>query len=330
MDRIARPARYILPIATAAALVLSTAATATPPASTAGAAPAAAASATTGRLTTSDGVALAYDVAGSGAPAVFVHGGPGSGSHAFRLLSNGALEKHFRVAWLDQRGSGASASAPTGDYSLDRQVADLEELRAGLGHERWTLVAYSFGGLIAQAYAKAHPERVAGIVHVDSLLNLPASMKSSAAHGLGLLPADKRPPVDPAMPLPQRYFMVLGTLGQAGLSDRLQYADEAAAARAKAMLAANPAPARNGEMAQRIFAGDPGRYIEDMTAATADVDVPVLVVTGDADHVTGPGHYRTFRYPKQTVAVLKGGHMAFYEDADGFARALAAFASRIR
>lgn len=280
----------------------------------------------TNRLTTSDGVALAYDLAGRGAPAVFVHGGPGSGSHAFRLLSNGALEKHFRVAWLDQRGSGASASAPNGDYSIERQVADLDELRAKLGLERWTLVAYSFGGLIAQAYAQAHPERVAAIVHVGSLLNLPASMESSAAYGYGLLPADRRPPMDPSMPLPQRYFMVLGMLGQAGLSDRLQYADDAARERGKAALAANPPATRNADMAQRLFAGKPGRYIEDMTPATAGVQAPVLVIAGDADHVTGPGHYHAFRYPKQTVAVLHGGHMAFYEDAAGFERAIATFA----
>ena len=282
------------------------------------------------RFTTTDGVELAYEVAGNGAPAVFVHGGPGSGSHAFRLLSDGTLETHFRIAWLDQRGSGASASAPSGDYSLDRQVADLEELRARLGLERWTLVAYSFGGLITQAYAAAHPDRVAGIVHIDSLLNLPASMESTASYGYGLLPADRRPPMDPSMPLPQRYFTVLGMLGQMGLSDRLQYAGEDAAARAKARLAANPAPGRNGDMAQKIFSGNPGRYLEDMTAGTAAVDAPVLVVTGDADQVTGPEHYKAFRYPKQTVAVLKGGHMAFYEDAEGFARAIAAFAAKVR
>ena len=330
MDRTARPHRPFRLAALAIGVALTFPGFAAPPAKSDAAPVAANAAATATRLTTSDGVELAYDVAGSGAPAVFVHGGPGSGSHAFRLLSDGALEKHFRIAWLDQRGSGASASAPSGDYSLDRQVADFEELRAKLGHERWTLVAYSFGGLIAQAYAKAHPERVAGIVHVDSLLNLPASMESTASYGYGLLPADRRPPMDPSMPLPQRYFTVLGMLGQMGLSDRLQYADEGAAARAKARLAATPPSGRNGDMAQKIFSGDPGRYIEDMTAGTASVDVPVLVVTGDADQVTGPQHYKAFHYPKQTVAVLKGGHMAFYEDAEGFARAIAAFAPKVR
>lgn len=326
MDRTAFSLRLAV---LALGLGLATAATAAPLAADAPAPPAVVDAAPALRLTTSDGVGLAYDLAGQGPAAVFVHGGPGSGSHAFRVLSDGALEKHFRIAWLDQRGSGASASAPSGDYSLERQVADLEELRASLGLERWTLIAYSFGGLIAQAYAQAHPERVAAIVHVNSLLDLPASMESSAAFGHSLLPADRRPPLDPAMPLPQRYFMVLGLLAQAGLSDRLQYADDGARERGKARLAARPPAARNADMARRLFAGNPGRYVEDMTAATAAVHAPVLVIAGNADHVTGPAHHQAFRYPKQTVAVLDGGHMAFYEDAAGFERALAAFAATL-
>jgi proline iminopeptidase len=280
-------------------------------------------------LQTTDGVSLAYDVAGTGAPAVFVHGGPGSGSHAFRLLSDGALERHFRIAWLDQRGSGASGSAANGDYSLERQVADLEELRRHLGLERWTLVAYSFGGLIAQAYAEAHPERVAAIVHVSSLLDLPSSMESSAARGHALLPADRRPPLDPSVPLPQRYFMVLGALSQAGLADRLQYADDAARARGRELLSANRPAAANTAMAQGMFRGDPGRYLHDMRPSTAETRVPVLLIAGDQDHVTGVGHHASFAYPDATTVVLRGGHMAFFEDRQGFSRALEGFVAEL-
>jgi proline iminopeptidase len=123
--------------------------------------------------------------------------------------------------------------------------------------------------------------------------------------------------------------MVLGMLAQAGLADRLQYADDAARIRGQALLAANRPKAANTAMAQGLFRGDPGRYVQDMSPATAQVGVPVLVVAGREDYVTGTKHHEAFRYPDATTVLLDGGHMAFFEDAARFRRALADFAARL-
>ena len=42
-------------------------------------------------------------------------------------------------------------------YATSDTVADLEDLRAALGAERWSLDGVSYGSYVAQRYAAAHP-----------------------------------------------------------------------------------------------------------------------------------------------------------------------------
>jgi proline iminopeptidase len=104
-----------------------------------------------------------------GIPAVYLHGGPGSGlgSGAYRRKFDPA---RFRIIGLDQRGCGRStplATAPSYDLSRNTTahlIADLEKLREQLGISRWLVNGVSWGSTLALAYAQAHPERVLGIV----------------------------------------------------------------------------------------------------------------------------------------------------------------------
>ncbi|MCA1855062.1 alpha/beta hydrolase [Massilia oculi] len=296
---------------------------AAPPAA---AAPSAAQGAAT--VTTSDGVALAYTAAGQGIPCLFVHGGPGSGSEVVQRLAGEVLEKRFRMVYLDQRGSGRSASDPHKDYSLERVVQDMEELRASLKIDKWVLMPHSFGGIIATAYARKHPDRVAGMVLMNGILHLPASMESTVTHGYALLPADARPPLDPAAPLPQRFGMVMGLLGQARLTGRLMYADPATEARVGAAMRGLAA---NRDFASTLFAsGAIAGYAHDMAPATAGLAMPVLVISGKEDHVSGAEHYRSFRFPRQQVVLVPGRHFSMIEQPAEVGRALDGFAASLR
>ncbi|WP_288380622.1 alpha/beta fold hydrolase [uncultured Massilia sp.] len=278
-------------------------------------------------FTTSDGVALAYTVSGQGLPCLFVHGGPGSGSEAVEALSGDLLGKHFRMIYLDQRGSGRSASDQKKDYSLDRVVQDLEELRASLKIDKWVLMPHSFGGIIATAYARKYPQRVSGMVLMNSILSLPASMESTASYGYTLLPANGRPPLDPAAPLPQRFGMVMALLGQTKQTGKLMYGDPASEARVNAT---RRGLAANRDFAAALFSsGAIAAYLEDLAPATAALGMPVLVVSGKEDYVVGPEHYKTFRFPKQQVLLVPGRHFSMIEQPAEVDKALAGFAASL-
>lgn len=98
-----------------------------------------------------------------GAPALFLHGGPGAGaSPTHRRFFDPA---HYRIVLMDQRGAGRST--PLGETrrnTTELLIKDIEQLRTHLGIERWLLFGGSWGSTLALAYAQTHPERVTGLV----------------------------------------------------------------------------------------------------------------------------------------------------------------------
>jgi proline iminopeptidase len=123
-----------------------------------------------GLLDVGDGHRIYWEVSGNpdGKPVVFLHGGPGSGTHPLqrRMFDPSA----YRIVLFDQRGCGASTPhVRTGDTGLDHNttwhlVGDLERLRTHLGIERWQLFGGSWGATLAVAYAETHPERVSEMI----------------------------------------------------------------------------------------------------------------------------------------------------------------------
>src|ERR1700730_5840274 len=98
-----------------------------------------------------------------GIPAVYLHGGPGSGCQPdHRRLFD---PERFHALLFDQRGAGRSR--PKGrreDNTLPHLIADMEMIREQFGLQRWMIVGGSWGATLALAYAQAHPQRVSGIV----------------------------------------------------------------------------------------------------------------------------------------------------------------------
>jgi proline iminopeptidase len=98
-----------------------------------------------------------------GVPAVYLHGGPGSGCQPdHRRLFD---PERFHAILFDQRSAGRSR--PKGrreDNTLPHLIADMEMIREKFGFERWMIVGGSWGATLALAYAQAHPNRVTGIV----------------------------------------------------------------------------------------------------------------------------------------------------------------------
>jgi proline iminopeptidase len=98
-----------------------------------------------------------------GIPAVYLHGGPGSGCQPdHRRLFD---PERFHGVLFDQRGCGRSRPKASRDANtLQHLIADMEVIREKFALERWMVVGGSWGATLALAYAQAHPERVTGIV----------------------------------------------------------------------------------------------------------------------------------------------------------------------
>jgi proline iminopeptidase len=118
-------------------------------------------------------VDIAYETlgkAGGALPVIAINGGPGL-SHAYMVQNDlwDRIARHRLVVFYDQRGIGASKRMqPGAPQSMEAQVADLEAVRQTLELNKVALVGDSYGGLVAMAYAAAHPEHVAKLVLSDS------------------------------------------------------------------------------------------------------------------------------------------------------------------
>jgi len=107
---------------------------------------------------------LYYEEEGQGIPLVLISGGPGCTHQVFHPYFS-RIKDSARIIYYDQRGVGKSSKDNTGTkYTVKQAVEDLEELRKTLKIEKWALLGWSYGGLLAQLYALTYPNRCIGII----------------------------------------------------------------------------------------------------------------------------------------------------------------------
>jgi proline iminopeptidase len=143
-----------------------------------------------------------------GIPAVYLHGGPGSGCQPdHRRLFD---PERFHTVLFDQRGSGRSRPKGGRDHNtLPHLIADMETIRDKFGFETWMVVGGSWGATLGLAYAQAHPERVSGLVLRATFLGTRAEVETAFTDVLArvypdlagdflqvLLPEDRARPVE--------------------------------------------------------------------------------------------------------------------------------------
>ena len=123
-----------------------------------------------------DGVKIHYATMGKGPLVVMIHGFPDfwyTWRHQMR-----ALQKHYQVVAIDQRGYNKS-DAPDGDenYSMRYLVSDVAAVIKSLGREKAVIVGHDWGGAVAWSFAFAKPEMVDRLI----VLNLPHPRGMAAA-----------------------------------------------------------------------------------------------------------------------------------------------------
>lgn len=99
-------------------------------------------------------------------PLILLHGFPDSWLSYETVLAN--LPSTIHAIALSQRGFGNSDKLEDGGYHPRDLAADLADVMKLLRIPRAILVGHSMGALVAQSFAVAFPERVAGLVLIGT------------------------------------------------------------------------------------------------------------------------------------------------------------------
>ena len=270
---------------------------------------------------TSD-VDLGYETFGeraSALPIIAVNGGPGL-SHAYMVMNDiwDKIAQKRLVVLYDQRGTGASRRLrPGSSQSMDAQVADLEAIRAQLGLDKFALLGDSYGGLVAMAYAAAHPAHIARLILSDS----PGPSWSSIVH---LLP-EVFPDVEEQ-----------DTAEQHRLGDNTDAAQRASLRNHFRMIFYSPEK-RDEYMSKMGDLGYVPQVGEAVSKATESLDLsaalpkfhfPVLILTGRFDMNVAPGTAWRMAHQIPGAKLIffeKSGHLPSYEEPEKYQSVLESF-----
>lgn len=131
---------------------------------------------------------------GEGPPALLLHGGPGIGvEYLVHLVEE--LDGLIDGVLPQQRGLAPSTLA--GPRDVETHVADAIAVLDHLGWERAWLIGHSWGSHLAMHIAVAHPERVAGLVGIETLGAIPDGGRAALNQNLvARLAADERAHLD--------------------------------------------------------------------------------------------------------------------------------------
>lgn len=115
---------------------------------------------------TMDGHRLSYLDQGKGPALVMVHGNP-SWSYLYRNLVS-HLQGRYRCIVPDHLGCGLSDKPQNYPYRLQNHIHNLDHLLDRLEISQCTLIVHDWGGAIGMGWAGRHPERVKGLVILNS------------------------------------------------------------------------------------------------------------------------------------------------------------------
>jgi pimeloyl-ACP methyl ester carboxylesterase len=277
-------------------------------------------------LKTTDGRRLAYHRLGSGPTLVCHPGGPGL--PGAELADLGGLDGSLELLILAPRGTDSSTRPADAEaYDFEHYVADLEELREHAGQERIDLLGFSHGGMVAMAYAAAHPERVRRLLLVGTLAHRDASFDADMERALQERQGepwypDARAALDEeeegdfeddealAENVARQWPLYFGRYG-----DR-----EAAFVQTLRGLVPNADALRRFNSA--IWPS------LDLRPELARIEAPTLVVAGDRDFIAPPAAAREIgdAITDAEVVVLPGaGHFVFVEAPDAFRETVLSF-----
>ena len=118
---------------------------------------------TDGKYYEVNGAKLCVVSFGNGEPIFFIAGGPGN-AHTY-LRAFDSLSTTNTLVYFDAFGRGKSDTAKNvAEYSMQRDIEDLEGLRKAMGFSKINILGHSYGGLVAQGYAIKYPENISHLI----------------------------------------------------------------------------------------------------------------------------------------------------------------------
>jgi len=244
----------------------------------------------------SGNIDLYYEDHGSGSPIVLIHGYPLS-STSWEKQTTALLAAGHRVIAYDRRGFGKS-SQPTSGYNYDTFAEDLHQLVTKLQLRDFALAGFSMGGGEVARYIGKHGSK--GVSKAVFLSSVPPFLLKTADNPEGVDRAvfagiEKAVAKDRYAFFTEFFKDFYNTdllLGKR-VSEQTAHASwiVAAGASATASLACVPA------------------WYEDFRKDLTRVDIPALVIQGDADRIVpiGASGLRTAR-------LIKGARMVVIKD----------------
>lgn len=110
-----------------------------------------------------NGANLWTETIGKGDPLFLISGGPG-GAHA-GMHNFDALQDSCTLVYVDYFGRGKSDTAKSpSEYSIERDISDLEALRIAMKYEKINILGHSYGSIVAQLYALRYPQNVRHLI----------------------------------------------------------------------------------------------------------------------------------------------------------------------
>lgn len=131
---------------------------------------------------------LSHRVEGQGQPLLLIHGW-GVTYPIWEALTP-LLARHHQLVMVEMPGLGGSPPAGAGQGYFEACVEGLVQVREHLGLPRWSVLAYSIGARVAEAYLRREADRVERLVLLCPLTTHPLQYRAMR----GLLALDRRWP----------------------------------------------------------------------------------------------------------------------------------------
>ena len=255
-----------------------------------------------------------------GRPLLLLHGLAGAKEDVTEWLDLLAAAGWHAVA-PDQRGHGASAKPAVEEaYSFSLLAADALALADALGWARFALLGHSLGGMVAQVVAVAAPQRLTGLVLMDTshgpVATLTPELMTTVVtivreEGIDVL-ADLMAELGSTLDTPAHQRLVAERPGYAAFGDGKLRATS---------------PQLFAALLPRL-ADAPDR-LDDLRHLP--VDLPVLVMVGEQDlPFLAPSEAMAAAIPGAVLAVIAdAGHSPQFENPSAFWAVLSAFLHRI-